>query len=149
MKATDLIRRQHQELDYLFRMIVAAQGEEREAIRDTLAKTLRAHTAMEEESFYPVLELHPDFGAFIADSRAEHDEAEALLSKLERCALEDEVFLALARRLEQLVTLHVTDEEQELLALLDEYWPSEALNDLGRVMEQRYDSFRDQDELRA
>jgi hypothetical protein len=141
MKATDLIQRQHREIRYLFRMMLGARGFEREAIREMLAEALRAHTTMAEELLYPVLGAWPELLDFAAGSRDEHEEIRRILTELERASLEDGDFLPAANLLQRVVERHV-EEESDLLATLDEHWPSEVLNDLGRSMEQRYDSYR-------
>jgi hemerythrin superfamily protein len=54
MKATDLLKRQHREVEALFEDIEAEEGEARAELVRELAAKLAAHMRIEEEVVYPL-----------------------------------------------------------------------------------------------
>src|SRR5271154_1244198 len=80
MKATELLQKQHRDIEALLeRLRGAGQGDER-AIRQELASNFVAHTVIEEEHFYPaVREALPDQ---ILEAIEEHGLADVELARL-------------------------------------------------------------------
>ena len=55
MKATELLQKQHREIEALLEQAKNAGAEDDKAIRDQLAAALVAHTVAEQQIFYPAL----------------------------------------------------------------------------------------------
>jgi hypothetical protein len=102
----------------------AAQRE----LADVLIAELVRHSVAEELWVYPAMRRHvPDGDSAVDHDVEEHKELEVLLKRLEALQPEDEQFLVLVRRLEQVLADHVADEEQGQLPQLRAAVPREEL----------------------
>ncbi|XXY54783.1 hemerythrin domain-containing protein [Sorangium sp. So ce269] len=142
MKATDLLKEQHQEVDELFERISQAGDNEISALRDELVANLVGHAAIEEEIFYP--ETRETLGAspLIPTSYEEHSLVHIMLQKLLSTELGDESFHARLGVLKELVQHHVQEEEQELFPQVESAMGAERLEELGNRLESRFDQVR-------
>src|ERR1700678_4460113 len=136
MKATDLLQKQHRDIEALLeRLRGAGQGDER-AIRQELAGTLVAHTVIEEEHFYPaVREALPDL---ILEAIEEHGLADVELARLLAAKIGDETFEAKASVLSEVVIAHIQREEREVFKTADRELGDDHLSQLGDQMAQRF-----------
>lgn len=136
MKATDLLQKQHRDIEALLeRLRGAGQGDER-AIRQELATNLVAHTVIEEEHFYPALrEVVPDQ---ILEALEEHGLADVQLARLLATKVGDETFEAKASVLSEVVIAHIQREERDLFKAADRELGDDHLNQLGDQMTQRF-----------
>ncbi|WP_437633579.1 hemerythrin domain-containing protein [Sorangium sp. So ce854] len=146
MKATDLLKEQHQEVDELFERMERmsqAGGNEIIALRDELVATLVGHAAIEEEIFYP--ESREALGAYplIPTSYEEHALVHIMLQKLLSAEPGDESFHARLSVLKELVQHHVQEEEQQLFPKLEGAMGAERLEELGDRMEARFTQVRE------
>ena len=139
MKATDLLKKQHQLVRGLLQNLEDAEVEQRAALLGELSRNLRAHATIEEELLYPKLEEQEDLEDLMSESFHEHDEMESALADLERCAVEDEEFPDLVDNLAEILLHHVEEEESEVVPRMEEMWTSEFLSDLGREMLLRFE----------
>lgn len=142
MKATDLLKEQHQEVDELFERISQAGDNEISALRDELVANLVGHAAIEEEIFYP--ETREALGAspLIPTSYEEHSLVHIMLQKLLSTEPGDESFHARLSVLKELVQHHVQEEEQELFPQVESAMGAERLAELGNRLESRFDQVR-------
>ncbi|XYH97047.1 hemerythrin domain-containing protein [Sorangium sp. So ce1128] len=143
MKATDLLKEQHQEVDELFERISQASDNEIGALRDELVANLVGHAAIEEEIFYP--ETREALGAspLIPTSYEEHSLVHIMLQKLLSTEPGDESFHARLGVLKELVQHHVQEEEQELFPQVESAMGAERLEQLGDRLESRFDQVRE------
>ncbi|WP_434043882.1 MULTISPECIES: hemerythrin domain-containing protein [Sorangium] len=143
MKATDLLKEQHQEVDELFERMAQASGNEINALRDELVASLVGHAAIEEEIFYP--ESREAIGAspLIPTSYEEHSLVHIMLQKLLSTDPGDESFHARLEVLKELVQHHVQEEEQELFPQLESAMGAERLEALGNRLESRFVQVRE------
>ncbi|XXX75974.1 hemerythrin domain-containing protein [Sorangium sp. So ce134] len=143
MKATDLLKEQHQEVDELFERIAQADSNEIGALRDELVASLVGHSAIEEELFYP--ESREALGAspLIPTSYEEHSLVEIMLQKLLSTEPGDETFHARLGVLKELVQHHVAEEEKELFPQVERAMGAERLEELGARLEARFDQVRE------
>ncbi|WP_437754984.1 hemerythrin domain-containing protein [Sorangium sp. So ce1389] len=143
MKATDLLKEQHQEVDELFERISQAGDNEIGALRDELVANLVGHAAIEEEIFYP--ETREALGAspLIPTSYEEHSLVHIMLQKLLSAEPGDESFHARLGVLKELVQHHVQEEEQELFPQVESAMGAERLEQLGDRLESRFDQVRE------
>lgn len=139
MKATDLLRQQHDEVKDLLQQLGNAESADRGAIRQSIATMLRAHSQMEEELFYPRFDAEPDLKERIEESFREHDEALIALGELERCDVDAIDFTDFVDSLEQHLMEHVDIEESEVIPKVESLWTDGTLNDLGKEMKRRFD----------
>ena len=136
MKATELLQKQHRDIEALLeRLRGAGQGDER-AIRQELASNLVAHTVIEEEHFYPaVREALPDQ---ILEALEEHGLADVELARLLAAKIGDEAFEAKASVLSEVVIAHIQREEREVFKTADRELGDDHLSQLGEQMAQRF-----------
>lgn len=140
MLATDVLKQQHREFEELFRQIESAEDDdERGALRVELADMLAAHTAIEEELFYPAAldQLGP--GARIRESLEEHAVADFALYRLVHVSVADETFAAKLATLKDVVMNHVEEEESELLPQVEGEMDRQVLEQLGDKMTVRFE----------
>lgn len=141
MDATALLRQQHDEAKDLFEQFEQTEdGDTRQRIAREAIRALRAHTAIEEEIFYPAIR---DAGEEIEDDvlegLEEHHVVEVLLDELEGMGPEEERFEAKFTVVSELVEHHVEEEEDELFPEVRDALGAERLEELGEQMQARYD----------
>ncbi|HVK66696.1 MAG TPA: hemerythrin domain-containing protein [Polyangium sp.] len=139
MKATDLLKQHHREVEELFREIEGAEDEdERASLREELANALAAHTAIEEEIFYPAaMEVLGPSGR-IREAFEEHAVADFALYRLMSVSVGDETFSAKLGALKDVVMNHVEEEESELLPQAEGEMAREQLEHLGERLSVRF-----------
>ncbi|UQA61473.1 hemerythrin domain-containing protein [Polyangium aurulentum] len=138
MKATDLLKNQHREVEELFRQLEGAEDESaRTALRLELANNLAAHAAIEEEIFYPATMEALESNGRIREGLEEHALAEFALYRLMQVSPMDETFSAKVSALKELVKHHVEEEESEILPQAESAM-GERLEMLGERLEMRF-----------
>ena len=133
MKATDIIRRDHEAAKELFEEYRNADEEGRKDLDGKIFDALSAHEKMEDDYFYPALKELIGEDAFFQELDDEQ-------SELERGVLALKATAFLDRREKMLETFdkviaHATKEETELLPRAEELLSEDALEDLGAKME--------------
>jgi Hemerythrin HHE cation binding domain len=140
MMATDILKQQHREFEELMRQIETAEDdEERAALRGELADMLAAHTAIEEELFYPAVLEHLGPGMRIRESLEEHAVADFVLYRVISVSVADETFSAKLATLKDVVMNHIEEEESEMLPQVDGEMDRHALEQLGDRMSVRFE----------
>jgi hemerythrin superfamily protein len=138
MKATDLLKNQHREVEELFRQLEMTEDEgERAMLRETLANNLAAHASIEEEIMYPAVMEAMGPNGRIREGLEEHAVAEFALYRLMQVSPTDETFKAKVAALKELVMNHVEEEESEILPQAEGEL-GERLDMLGERMEMRF-----------
>jgi hypothetical protein len=136
MKATELLQKQHRDIEALLeRLHTAGQGEE-DRIRHELAATFVAHSKIEEEHFYPAVRSMLPLETL--EALEEHGLAEVQLARLLTTDAAEEAFEAKAAVLAEIVVRHIRREESEILKLADRELPDEHLHTLGERMAMRF-----------
>ncbi len=139
MRATDLLKRQHDEVKGIFEALRDAEVNERAELRQRLATALRAHNQMEEELLYPRFEEKEGFEELIANAWEQHEEATAALAELERLAVDEAGFDDQLGLVQDLVLEHVALEENEVIPRIEQVWTNDMLEELGADMRERFD----------
>jgi hypothetical protein len=136
MKATELLQKQHRDIEgHLDRLRAAGQADE-QRIRQDLAACLVAHTVIEEELFYPaVREAMPEE---ILEAVEEHGLADVQLARLLAARLGEDDLEARASVLAEIVIRHIRREESDVFKVADRELGDEHLNELGDQMAQRH-----------
>jgi hypothetical protein len=141
MKATDLLKQHHRELEQLFiDLLSVADAQERKSVREELALKLVAHTTIERELFYAELERTDT----LAEAYEEHAIIDWVLQRLLVADLRAESFRAKATVLKQLVEHHLSEEEDTLLPQAERTFGSALLEELGQRMLRRHDQIEAQ-----
>lgn len=132
MMATDILKQQHREFEELMRQIETAEDdEERAALRVELADMLAAHTAVEEELFYPAALEHLGPASRIRESLEEHAVMDFALYRLVSVSVADETFSAKLATLKDVTMNHIEEEESELLPQVEGEVERQVLEELG------------------
>ena len=139
MKATDLLKRQHREVEGLFGKIKKAKkADERQALLDQIDEKLRGHMLIEETIFYPA--VSEDVSAkkiqdMVAESYEEHHVVQLVLDELPQVDLEDERFEAKMTVLEELIQHHVEEEEETMFPAAEKAMDADVLKELAEQMQ--------------
>jgi hemerythrin superfamily protein len=138
MKATDLLKKQHRQVEKLFKQAEKAQSRQRRQLMDQIVEQLKLHTKIEEEIFYPaVRELGTSKAEEMIDEAfEEHHVVDLVLAELPKVDPEDERFEAKMTVLSELVQHHVEEEEGELFPMAEKKLGAERIKELGQQMEQ-------------
>ena len=133
MKATDLLKQQHRNVEALFAKIEAGEPE---LLKD-LASALAAHMTIEHEFFYPQ-SRGVDEDA-ILEAFEEHSIAEVALKRALVTDAEDDSFDARVKVLKELIEHHVEEEEGELFPQVEKDIDSADLEAMGAKMASRFE----------
>ncbi len=136
MKATDLLEKQHRKVEAIFKKLEKGRGEKAPLVLD-LANSLAAHMAIEQDIFYPtIVKVDPDL---VSEGYEEHALAELAIKRLLETDPEDPAFKARVVAAKELVEHHVEEEEEEMFKKVEKAFEDEELEQLGKVMKQRFD----------
>lgn len=126
MNPIDLVTQDHRTVEELF---VRWNEEHSAEVAHEIRAELELHTRMEEDALYPVIARYVDGGDdLVAGARDEHAQVKQALSRIDGDdpeALDSEM-----RRIIQMVTHHVREEEEEVLPKLVESLPPDDLAQL-------------------
>lgn len=136
----EIIKRDHRKVESLFKEFedLGDQAyQSKSKLVETIIKELRSHTEMEETLLYPRAQeaFNNEDDKMVEEAIAEHDVAKRLLEELTVTHPEDPQFDAKVKVLNENVTHHVMEEEQELLPRLEEKLSEEDMNAIGEEME--------------
>ena len=113
MKATDLLKKQHRQVKGLFKQLEKTEnGRGRRDLMERIAQSLKMHTQIEEEIFYPAfLEATEDKDTH-HEAEIEHDGAKKLIAQIEKSSPSDDYFDSKVKVLSEMIKHHVKEEEQ-------------------------------------
>src|SRR6267142_5821655 len=120
MKATSLLKKQHQEVKGLFRNIDKTEDASgRQDLMSQIIQKLTVHSTIEEEIFYPAVRSLGSQKAedTILEALEEHHVVKLVLEELPEIDPEDEHFSAKMTVLSELVEHHADEEEDEMFVL--------------------------------
>lgn len=139
MKATTLLKKQHQEVKGLFRKVDKTEDPSvREDLMAQIIEKLTVHSTIEEEIFYPAVR---GLGSqrtedTILEALEEHHVVKLVLGELPTVDPEDEHFSAKMTVLSELVEHHADEEEDEMFPMAMKLGDAE-LESLGLKMAAR------------
>jgi hemerythrin-like domain-containing protein len=111
MKATELLKHQHDEVKAVFKKLEDKEGHAKTLV-EKLANSLSAHMVIEQELFYPaILAVDEDL---VLESYEEHAVARFALKRLIKTNPSDQTFIARVTTLKELIEHHVEEEENDL-----------------------------------
>jgi hemerythrin-like domain-containing protein len=134
--ATQMLREDHERVQEMFTQFESATGSARKAaIVSRALNDLWAHTAIEEELFYPAVRRELDDDEPVELAYEEHNVAKTLMAELQRMKPGDTHFDAKFKVLGESVRHHINEEETNVLPAAES--SDMDLNELGRRMHQR------------
>lgn len=142
--ALTLLHEDHEDVSELLDELAQSTpraAKKRASLLREIAGALRAHAAIEEETFYPALEAAAktkEQKTLLAEAREEHRAAmELVLPDLEATDASTIEFGGRAKVLKELVEHHAEEEEKEMFPVAEELLTDEELEDLGTQMRER------------
>ena len=121
VNALDLLKRDHDEVDAMFRQFEDMKDDGDAAAKESLVEkicdALTVHAQIEEEIFYPAARraLQQEEGKDLLDEAAvEHQTLKDLVGRLESAPIDDPLYDAGVKVLSEYVKHHVKEEEKEL-----------------------------------
>jgi len=136
MNAIDLLKAQHEEVEKLFKQFEKL-GEDADTRKRQLfvaiADRLSAHTAIEEQFFYPAVKAKQTED-LLRESLEEHLGAKRVIADLLEMQPSDENYDAKMKVLHELVEHHVEEEEKEMFPKVRKLFAKEDLESLGEQM---------------
>lgn len=123
MKATEILKRDHERVKKLFKDL-EAQADRGASLKEELFAEIRAeltiHAEVEEKIFYPAIESLDDFHdarSRIEEAYEEHRIVKTLLDEISKLDVSDEKFNARVKVLRENVEHHAGEEEKEIFPL--------------------------------
>jgi hypothetical protein len=140
MKATELLRQQHDDVKELFKALAKADPAEQAALRSELADALAAHSAIEQEIFYPAAREILGDEPILRESLEEHGIIEFCLVKLLDASPKRDAdsFDAKVTVLKESILFHVEEEESDLFKKVERAMKKDALEQLCARMERHF-----------
>lgn len=143
MDAIKMLEAQHDDVDALFAKFTKAQTPDAQhAVFEELADLLIAHTAIEEQIFYPAV-----YDGELQDQRheamREHASMKRLILQLLELEAEDPRFGVKWKELQEEVEAHVGEEEDELFPLVRQSVDKAELDSLAEEMEELFEDMLD------
>jgi hemerythrin-like domain-containing protein len=139
MKATSLLKKQHQEVKGLFRKLDKSEkASTRQELMSQIIEKLTVHSTIEEEIFYPAVRGLGSQKAedIILEALEEHHVVKLVLEELPTLDPEDDHFSAKMTVLSELVEHHADEEEGEMFTLATKLGDDE-LESLGAQLAER------------
>ncbi len=145
MKATDLLKQQHDEVKDLFKKMEAAS---RPAVKQQLfaelAANLVAHDGIERELFYPACEAKLGTTDLLGEALVEHGVVEFSLFQADEAQGKDD-FDYKVTVLKEVLEHHIDEEEGELFPKASRALGKDALEALGNEMEAKFEQLKQAD----
>jgi hemerythrin superfamily protein len=136
--ALDFLKEQHREVKQLF-----AEFEEEEdenaalEVAQVICKKLTVHATIEEEIFYPAARGKEELKDNVLEALEEHLSVKRLIADIEETEAGDETLKAKLSVLEEQVTHHVKEEENELFPMAKKAFPKEERRAMGQQLSER------------
>lgn len=136
MKATTLLKRQHNKVKAIFKKLEGGHAAPAPLLKE-LANDLAAHMAIEQDIFYPAIKAIDE--DLVRESFEEHSLAELALKRLLACDPKDPSFGAHVTATKELIQHHVKEEEEDLFPKVEKKLKEERLKEMGMEMESKFD----------
>lgn len=139
MKATDLLKQQHDQVAKLFESIEGSDkpSKKRQLFLE-LAASLAAHDGIERKIFYPACEEAMGLNDLLGEALVEHGVIEFALYQSNEALGQDD-FDFKVKVLKELVLHHVEEEEKEFFPKAKKALGDDSLDLLGREMEAAFE----------
>jgi hemerythrin-like domain-containing protein len=142
MKATQLLKNQHDEVARLFKAIESTEDEaDKKAFFLDLASNLVGHDGIEREIFYPACEEAMGLSDDLGEALVEHGVIEFSLYQANE-AIGKPDFDFKCKVLKEMVEHHVEEEEKEFFPKAEKALGKDSLELLGEEMEEAFEEAR-------
>jgi hypothetical protein len=139
MKATDLLKQQHEEVSQVFEKFEKSENlDEQGDLFEQVAGMLAAHDAIEREIFYPACKEAKIDEEILGESLVEHGVVEFSVYRAD-LAVGTEDLPHFVKVLKEMVEHHVEEEEEEFFPKVEKAFSKEQLEELGARMEKRFE----------
>lgn len=113
--AIDLLKRDHREVEGYFKRYEGLKdGAAKAALAEKICRSLRVHTQIEEEIFYPQAREATGDEKLLDEALVEHAGAKTLIAEIELMEVGDDLYDAKVQVLGEQIKHHVQEEEKEL-----------------------------------
>jgi hemerythrin superfamily protein len=141
MKATELLKKQHREVERLFSQALKSDAaRDRKNLAGEIAEKLELHTSIEEQIFYPAYReaaTTKKGEELVLEAYEEHHVVKLVLAELPNVDFSGENYEAKMTVLKELVEHHVEEEEKEMFPDAEKKLGAERLSELGAQMAER------------
>jgi len=139
MNAIDMLKRQHRQVDNLFKELEDAKsaGPRRKAF-ELIADALAVHATIEERHFYPAVKKRQTEDILL-EAVEEHLEIKRVIADLLEMDAADENFQAKVKVLQEDVEHHVEEEETVLFPKVAKLFDEAALTEIAKAMQDTQD----------
>jgi hemerythrin-like domain-containing protein len=130
IRATDVLREEHEQITALFDQFMLALNDEsdtRLSIGHEICERIGSYAAMEQHMFYPAIRL--EAGKLVADSLRDHEDIAECLEAYRDLDVEDAERDTVMLRVMELVGQHLAEEEEILFPLVEQSLP-DVLHDI-------------------
>jgi hemerythrin superfamily protein len=135
--ATELLTRDHREVEELFSQYKGGDDDARRTAAEDLIRELSVHAVIEEQIFYPEVRRElADTEGMVEHGIDEHQEVKEILASMDDSIdkAHTKAFAHKVERLEKAVTEHVQEEEEELFPRVREGMTKKRLGEMGSAM---------------
>lgn len=131
MKATDVIKRDHEAIEALFKEFAAASSDERVDMEPKLFNMLTAHELMEDRHLYSALSDRLEDDSLLKELESEQKKLETEASAIRlMVGVRDEKLLDAMPK----ILAHAKKEQDELFPLAEKVLTEQELEDIGIAM---------------
>jgi hemerythrin superfamily protein len=134
MKATQMLKQQHRDVEKLFAEFEQADESAKQAVFDEIANQLAMHAKIEELHFYPAVKVK-DTEQQLKEAVEEHQEAKKLIAECMEMHSSDSEFESKVIELKEAIEHHVGEEEGELFPKVERLFTVEELDLIAEAME--------------
>lgn len=140
MDALNFLKHQHREVEALFKKATSAkEASERQTYFKQIDHSLRVHSAIEEELFYPEVRRRAEKSEErleVAEAFEEHALVKTTIEGLESLDPSHQQYEAKLNVLQQLVQHHVDEEEGTMFKIAHHLFTKEELEELGNKLKE-------------
>ena len=147
MEATALLKKDHATVKALFKKFEDAgdrASQTKQRLFDEIKADLEAHTAVEEDIFYPAMQKvrSKEVQDMVLEAIEEHKVVKTLLEEIAQLTPDDAEFDAKMKVMQENVEHHADEEEEEMFPKAKEHLSEERRTELGEQMETRKEALK-------
>lgn len=136
MKATELLKAEHDKVEELFAQVEATDESKHEALFVKIKDALDPHAHIEETIFYPkmIADGDEELKSIVKEGIEEHRQMKMFLKEIASLTKDADKFEAKLKVLMEDTRHHVKEEEGEMFPMVEKQFPAEVLEELGAAM---------------
>jgi hemerythrin-like domain-containing protein len=138
MKATEILKKQHREVEKLFKAVEKSEdARTRRRLMDEIGEKLKLHTSIEENIFYPAVKAIETKKAeeMVLEAYEEHHVVDLVLAELPKVDPAADTFEAKMTVLKELIEHHVEEEEDEMFPMAEKKFGAERSRELAAQLQ--------------